>query len=588
VTRPNTTVHRRGAEQLEIDQITAIAELEPVGRKRPIRILIADDDDVSRLKLERLLASWDYDVISVRNGIEAWEALNVDDPPCLAVLDWMMPGMDGIDIVREARKSARGVPPFMILLSGLDSTSDTVKGLEAGADDYIKKPFKPQELRARVHAGCRIVQLQTALAHRITDVEGALEAQRLAEEALQRSEERARLLFATIPHPVWVYDPDTLDFTEVNDAAIEHYGYSRAEFLAMKLSQIRAPEEAERSRADGQRPCAEAPAPGHCKHRTKEGNIIDVEISSHTVEFSGRRAVLVVAQDITVRKALEVELRHAQKLEAVGSLAAGIAHELNTPIQFVGDNIRFLQEAFVAMQSLVAKYREMFEALVSHTVTPELIESVSRVEEVAEADYLRNEVPVALTQTLDGVQRVATIVRAMKEFAHPAHAEKTAADLNKALSNTLIVARNEIKYVADVKTDLGEIPPVICNLGDMNQVFLNLLVNAGHAIADVVKGTDRRGLITVGTRIEGEHVVVSFSDTGCGIPPNIRNRIFDPFFTTKEVGRGTGQGLAIARSIVVDKHGGSLAFESEVGKGTTFFVRLPTGPTANNEITVLR
>lgn len=548
-----------------------------------MKVLIADDDRISRLKLQTMLTSWGYEVTPVQSGIEALEVLSLDNSPRLAVLDWMMPGMHGIDVVREIRKKPRSVPPYLILLTSLDSTDDIVRGLDAGADDYIKKPFKPQEFRARLQAGSRIVELQTALDQRITQAEQALLARKQAEAALQKSEERSRLLFATIPHPIWVYDPETLDFIEVNEAAMTLYGYNREEFLAMKLTELRPPEEVERFIADVRSPRPQKQFSGQWKHVTKDGRNLDVEISSHTMEFFGRKAILVVAQDITERKLLEVELRHAQKLEAVGSLAAGIAHEINTPIQFVGDNTRFLQEAFGSLQRLVARYREMHEAVRSQAITPELMESVKLAEETEEADYLGKEVPAAIAQTLDGVDRVATIVRAMKDFAHSSHVEKSAADLNKALSNTLIVARNEIKYVADVETDLGEIPGVVCNLGDINQVFLNLLVNAAHAIGDAVNGTGRRGLITVRTRQEEDRIVIEIRDTGGGIPENIRGRIFDPFFTTKEVGRGTGQGLAIARSIVVDKHGGSLSFETEVGRGTAFYVRLPVNHAAASQ-----
>jgi len=185
--------------------------------------------------------------------------------------------------------------------------------------------------------------------------------------------------------------------------------------------------------------------------------------------------------------------------------------------------------------------------------------------------------PKAMEQMMDGVERVATIVRAMKAFSHVDQGtEKTAADLNKALESTLVVARNELKYVADVETDFGELPPVPCHLGDVNQVFLNLLINAAHAIGDVVKNTQEKGQIFVRTTAEGNWVHIAISDTGTGIPEAIRNKIFDPFFTTKQVGKGSGQGLALARATIVDKHGGKLYFDSEVGKGTTFHVWLPT------------
>ena len=183
--------------------------------------------------------------------------------------------------------------------------------------------------------------------------------------------------------------------------------------------------------------------------------------------------------------------------------------------------------------------------------------------------------PKAIHRALDGLDRVATIVRSMKSFAHPDSTEMTTVDLNAAIESTLIIARTEYKYVADVETELGVLPPVHCFAGDINQVVLNIVVNAAHAIGDVVKGTENRGKITVRTKRDGEHVVVTIADTGTGIPDAIREKIFDPVFTTKEVGKGTGQGLAIARGVVVDKHGGTIAVESETGKGTTFHLRLP-------------
>jgi len=203
---------------------------------------------------------------------------------------------------------------------------------------------------------------------------------------------------------------------------------------------------------------------------------------------------------------------------------------------------------------------------------------VRRAEEELDAAFLLDEIPRALSQSLEGVTRVATIVRAMKEFAHPESKDMAAADLNKALLSTLTVAGNELKYVAEVETDFGDLPLVVCNVGDMNQVFLNLLVNAAHAIGDVMRETGKKGRITVHTQVDGCMALIAIADTGGGIPVGIRNRIFDPFFTTKEVGRGTGQGLAIARSVVVDRHKGTLTYESDVGKGTTFYVRLPLEP----------
>lgn len=313
----------------------------------------------------------------------------------------------------------------------------------------------------------------------------------------------------------------------------------------------------------------------------KDGSQFAVECSCFPMSDGAKITGAVVCfNDITERRRMEVELRHAQKLEAVGSLAAGIAHEINTPIQFVGDNTRFLRNAFRDIRQLVFSYERLYAQAVQGTVSAGLLYEVKAEREKADWEYLQAEVPKALDQALDGVNRVANIVRAMKDFSHiDRRAEKAAADLNKAIESTLIVARNELKYVADVTVDFADLPPVLCHLGDLNQVILNLLVNAAHAIADVVKDSTQKGRITVSTRQVGDRVEIAVADTGTGIPEAIRSKVFDPFFTTKAVGKGTGQGLALARAIVVEKHGGTLTFDSQMGKGTTFYVRLPLAGT---------
>jgi signal transduction histidine kinase len=310
--------------------------------------------------------------------------------------------------------------------------------------------------------------------------------------------------------------------------------------------------------------------------RCKDGSYLTVESHASFIRNAQGEveAFVISARDISQRKLAE----QAQKLESIGQLAAGIAHEINTPIQFVGDNTRFLLDSFGELQSLLAAYGELRDAAASGAVSSELLEEVRQQEEKSDLAYLLEEIPKAISQTLEGVTRVATIVRAMKEFAHPEGKEMAAADLNKALQCTLTVARNELKYVAEVETQFGDLPLVVCSISDLNQVFLNLLVNAAHAIGDVFQGSGKKGKIQVSTWREEDTVLVAIQDNGPGIPEAIRGRIFDPFFTTKEVGRGTGQGLAIARSVVVDRHKGTLTFESEVGQGTKFYVRLPLDP----------
>jgi signal transduction histidine kinase len=282
------------------------------------------------------------------------------------------------------------------------------------------------------------------------------------------------------------------------------------------------------------------------------------------------------------RARIEQELRLAHKLEAVGQLAAGIAHEINTPMQFIGDNVHFLREVFGDLLDLVDKLFAVRDAAKIGRVAPALYKAVEQAEESADLSYLRERTPRAFERTLDGVSRVSTIVSAMKAFSHPQN-DKAPIDLNNAIQTTLTVARNEYKYIADVDTEFGDLPLVTCHGGDMNQVFLNLIVNAAHAIEAANNGAEGQGRIRVQTRREGDMAVIAIADTGCGIPEEVQHRVFDPFFTTKEVGRGTGQGLSLAHTIIVDKHGGALSFETEVGRGTTFFVRIPIDDRSTNQ-----
>ncbi|HNR33717.1 MAG TPA: response regulator [Candidatus Hydrogenedentes bacterium] len=305
----------------------------------------------------------------------------------------------------------------------------------------------------------------------------------------------------------------------------------------------------------------------------------------HTIRRAGeyrrahRHARKMEAEADETRTALQLEraLNQAQKLESVGRLAAGIAHEINTPAQYVGDNLEFLQSAHADIVALINLFRRLMESPAADALPPDLLNEARDLIETAHFEYLANEIPRAIAQSIEGIGRITSIVQAMKEFSHPGVTEKTLADINHCIESTATVSRNEWKYVADLEMDLDpSLPRVWCLPAELNQVFLNLIVNAAHAIADVVgDGSETKGRIMISTRRDGDWVEIRISDTGTGIPDEFRDRIFDPFFTTKEVGKGTGQGLAIARNVVVNKHSGTLSVESEVGKGTAFIIRLP-------------
>jgi PAS domain S-box-containing protein len=288
--------------------------------------------------------------------------------------------------------------------------------------------------------------------------------------------------------------------------------------------------------------------------------------------------VVVIWQDVTELKRTQAEFIAAQRLAAVGTLAAGIAHEINTPIQFVNDSTIFLRDATRDLLDFVEKLQVIVRIVEASPTTSELDQALSAVSasrENADLPYLIENVPAAFERCLDGLDRVATIVRSVKEFAHPAQKDMASVDLNRAIQNTLTIARSEYKYIADIETAFGDLPPVNCYINDVNQVVLNLVVNAAHAVADAVRGTSRRGIIAIETRLEDQDVVISIHDTGTGIPEPVRRRIFEPFFTTKGVGQGTGQGLALVWRIIKEKHQGDITFDTKVGAGTTFLVRLP-------------
>ena len=432
-----------------------------------------------------------------------------------------------------------------------------------------------QENRRGMRAVARRQSRLEAVSAQVTSEVEARTAQ------LAESEERYRTIFEDSPLPMWVCDTETLTFLAVNQQAVRKYGYSEAEFLRMHTHAIRPREETVAVKAFlGNRALHKSPMQ-QWRHRKKDGTIIDVELTSRPIKWAGRKAVMVLSIDVSERKraerekeAMEIQLRHAQKLESIGQLAAGIAHEINTPTQYIGDNLHFLRDAFKEVQAVLETQnrvllRDDHEPL--HVVAAEIKE----VMESADTLYLMEEIPKALDQAIDGVDRVSTLVKAMKAFSHPGQKEKTPANINEAIQNTITVARNEWKYVAQMEMDLAaDLPLVPCLINDFNQVVLNLVVNAAHAIGSVVQG-GAQGKITIATRACSGYVEVRVQDTGSGIPVEVRDRIFDPFFTTKEVGKGTGQGLAIARSVVVDKHGGTIHFETEIGKGTAFVVRLP-------------
>jgi PAS domain S-box-containing protein len=413
-------------------------------------------------------------------------------------------------------------------------------------------------------------------------------ARKRAQQMLVAAEERWRALLANSQELVMLVDSDGL-FVYASPSITRWLGYTPEELLGTPIVALGHDDDDDAFMKALESACSDsdsrrtAVTVGH-RLRHRDGGWHSFESRLLCLKDDPAiRAVLVDSRDVTEhlaveqeRARLELERRVSQRLEAVGQLSAGIAHEINTPMQFVGDSVTFLREAMNQLLILMAMYHELL-TIDEPIDRGERIRRMTIAEEEADLEYLRERIPNAFTRTIDGISRVTQIVQAMKRFAHPAGQEAMPSDLNDAIETTLEVCRNEYKYAADVTLALGDLPPVTCNVGEINQVLLNLIINAAHAIEERVEGSQERGTISISTRVDGEHVVIEITDDGVGIAPEHMDRIYEPFFTTKEIGRGSGQGLALART-TIEQHSGSIACASARGEGTTFTIRLPLGP----------
>ncbi len=387
-------------------------------------ILIADDDFYASKFVEKTLSEMGHRAHVVENGLMAWELFQRESIR-MVISDWMMPEMDGPTLCKKIRTSDCSQYVYIILLTAKEAKEDAVLGLESGADDYVVKPFDPSELRARVQAGERIIQLEDE------------------------------------------------------------------------------------------------------------------------------------------RRSAHMQLLQSEKMASIGQLAAGVAHEINNPIGFILSNLVSLEKYVNKLTDFIQAQDGVVKDLPQSGAVSDLVEKRKKLK----LDFISEDIKDLIHESLDGADRVKKIVQNLKSFSRVDQAECKLSDLNECIESTVNIVWNELKYKVEVQKDYGEIPLTKCYAQQLNQVFMNLLVNAAQAI-------EKQGEIKIRTWNENGSILVSFADTGCGIPDEVRNRIFDPFFTTKDVGKGTGLGLSISYDIVKN-HQGDITVDSERGKGTTFTIRIP-------------
>jgi PAS domain S-box-containing protein len=379
------------------------------------------------------------------------------------------------------------------------------------------------------------------------------------------------------PSEVYIFDADSFRFVEINQGACNNLGYVRSEMLAMSPADIKPDFSEQQLREHCNALTTGLVDSQHFEttHERKDGSTYCVSIDLHCSTLQGRKVLVAFATDVTDRKKLEQQLGESRKLESVGQLAAGVAHEINTPMQCVFGNVEFLQTSFERLLMLSDRIVEMLEQ--SSVDWDEERKTLNELRESYRYDYLRAQTPDAIAEAADASNRVISIIRAMKIMSHPGSSAKSATDVHDMIQSAATITRGRWKRCAEMVFDFDpELTMVDLLPAEISQVFMNLIVNAADAIMEKIGETPSElGKITISTHCDSEWVTLCFSDTGSGMPDSVKSRIFDPFFTTKEVGRGTGQGLSICRDVIVKRHSGTLEVQSDIGSGTEFKIRIP-------------
>jgi PAS domain S-box-containing protein len=547
---------------------------------RPMRILLVEDNSLDVRLLREMLnrqapRKFTLTEVGCMGEAESHLATHAVDT---ILLDLGLPDAQGLEGVRRAHAAAPRIP--LVVLTGCEDELIADQALRVGAQDFLVKGTieTPGLLRAIRYATQRMkAEVETQKAQEEAETASRVKGELLAE--LKAAQAETELFLRSIPSILIGVDPQgritRWNLTATNTFGVDDSSAQGRTIEDCGIRWLRPDMNAEITRwlaTETSYRCNNLPYA-----RENETRLLGLYVFRIPAEGGEQTGFIITGADITERMGLELQLRQAQKLEGIGQLAAGIAHEINTPTQFVGDNIRFLKDSWGPVAEFLTYCGTMQSASAGGPVSREHLQQFCELHQKCDLEYLSEHIPKAIDLCLEGVKRIAKIVKGFKEFSHPGSEEKRAVNLNEAIETTISVAKHEWKYCADLVTAFdADLPLVPCLVGEFNQVILNLIVNSAHAISNVVeKNGTGKGTITISTRRDGDWARVTVADTGAGIPVEIRARVFEPFFTTKEVGKGTGQGLALAHAAIVNRHQGQLWFESELGQGTTFFIRLP-------------
>ncbi|THB77128.1 MAG: response regulator [Desulfobulbaceae bacterium] len=532
------------------------------------KLLVVDDEAQIRKLLKRIFEQEGYICTAVESVQAAREAL-MEDTYDFLITDISMPAESGVEILRYAKEK---FPQMGRIVISAKSEKELVEEiLTVGVYGYILKPISKDAV---------LITLANARKHQLLDQHMRACVEEMSSEILQRNRDLDSLV-SNIDLGVILVNKDR-EIIESNRFMKTYFPQLTGTQTftccdVIKKTKVNTDEEnrclLEQSLQDGQK------RENQAFLESALGNKFFRIVTCPIIDEKGRVVSAIgLYEDQTEQRELEQELLNAQKFEAVGNLAAGIAHEVNTPIQFVGDNLIFIKESFEDITELLDKYEAVLAQVKKDgSLDDKLVEDLEERKEDIDLEYLLEELPQTFDQSEDGVKRVSKIVKAMKDFSHPGEEELKPCDINKMLDSTLTISKNSWKYVAELDLDYQQdLPMAPCFSGELSQAFLNVIVNAAHAIEDVTEGGVKgMGKIAIRSYHDNDHVIIKIKDSGGGIPEHVKDNIFNHFFTTKERGRGTGQGLSIAKRVVEELHKGSLSFETEQGVGTEFTFCLP-------------